>query len=327
MRLLGKTNLKVYEVGLGGIPIQRVNQETVNEIINKMYSLGMNFIDTARAYTNSETLLGNALKGKRSAFILATKSMAKTYEAMKEDINISLKNLQTTYIDIYQIHNPKKGSDLSGPLKALKEAQSEEKIKHIGITNHSKEYLEELITTDDFSTIQFPYNFLEAQGEELFKQAYQKNLGIIIMKPLAGGMIDNGALALKYIMKNPYISVAIPGMGSVDEVISNYSYRKDEFTEEELLYIKNLRDEVKQDFCHRCGYCLPCPQGIDIPLIFTFEAYYRRYGLAKWAQERYDSLVAKASSCLACGACEARCPYQLHIIDKLKKVDTLFKKD
>lgn len=325
MRILGKTGLEVYEVGLGGIPLQRINEEITKQIIQKMHQLGMNFIDTARAYTNSEALLGQALRNLRTDFIVATKSMAKTYEEMKSDIEKSLTNLQTNYIDIYQIHNPKEGTNLAGPLKALEEAKQEGKVRHIGITNHSAPYLLKLIKTYDFATIQFPYNFLEAQGEELFKYAQQNNIGTIVMKPLGGGVIDRGDLALKYIMKNPHISVAIPGMASLEEVKQNYNYSKGEYTQEELDYMADLRNKTEKDFCHRCGYCLPCKQGIDIPLMFTFANYYTKYGLIQWAKDRYNSLLIKADACIECGLCETKCPYQLHIINKLKKVNELFR--
>lgn len=327
MRILGRTNLKIYEVGLGGIPIQRVGQAEVNDIINTMHQLGMNFIDTARAYSNSEELLGHALLGRREDFIIATKSMAKTYEQMKADIHLSLEKLQTNYIDIYQIHNPKRDLNLRGILKALNEAKALGKIGYIGVSNHSSDYLKELLLSNNYDTIQFPYNFLEAQGKDLFSLAKAMNVGVIVMKPLAGGVIEKGNLALKYIMKNPNVSIAIPGMASTNEVIENYHYDKGDYTQDELDYMEKLRIETDKDFCHRCGYCLPCPQGIDIPTMFTFEAYYKRYGLKDWAKERYQSLSINASACVECRICESRCPYNLRIVEKIKKVRDVFIND
>lgn len=325
MKQLGKTKLMVHEVGLGGIPIQRINREEVGELIDEMLVQKMNFIDTARAYSNSEALIGEALKGRRDHFIVATKSMAKTYEAMKRDVDISLANLQTETIDLYQLHNPKATDDISGPFRALVEAKAMGKIRAIGITNHSASFLLECIKKYHFDTIQFPYNFLEAQGEEVFRVAHEAGLGTIAMKPLAGGVIKRGQLAIKFILNNPNITVVIPGMASVKEVIENNQLGDRSISISDLAYIEELKATTNQVFCHRCGYCLPCTKGIDIPVMFTFEGYFNRYDLKKWATERYLSMAVKADACIACGVCEARCPYQLHIIDKMKQVALIFK--
>ncbi len=279
MKELGKTGFLVHPIGLGGIPIQRVTAQAVKQIIDAMEAHHMNFIDTARAYTNSESLLGDALFGRREHFFLASKSMAKTYEAMKHDVETSLSNLKTTWIDCYQLHNPRNLNDIEGPLKALIEAREAGLIRHIGITNHSKEIMIEAMKLGVFETIQFPYNFLESQGEEVFIAAKRQGLGTIVMKPLAGGVIENGPLALKYILNNHNIDVVIPGMGSVDEVEQNQSVRPGAYLPEEEACIESMRTSLKEEFCHRCGYCLPCPQGIDIPVLFTFEGYHEPYHL------------------------------------------------
>ena len=204
MRILGKTNIYVNEIGCGGIPIQHVDQNVVNEMIDEMIKQKINFIDTARGYTVSEELLGIALEGKREKFILATKSMSRTYEGMKKDIETSLKNLKTDYIDLYQIHNVSLGEDISGALMALEEAKKEDKIRHIGVTSHSVKCLDMLINNPIFETIQYPYNIVENQAEELFEKANKMNIGIIVMKPLAGGAIDDAKLAIKYILNLLY---------------------------------------------------------------------------------------------------------------------------
>lgn len=324
-RILGKTNLKVSEIGLGGIPIQRVTQEDANILIDKLIEKGINFIDTARGYTISEAYFGNALVGKRDKFFLATKSMAKTYESMKEDINTSLTLLKTSYIDLYQMHNLSLGVDYSGMLKALQEAKEEGKIKHIGVTSHSLEFLLDIIEKDEIETIQFPYNFLETQAEELFKKAKEKNIGVICMKPFAGGAIEKGEISLKYILNNENISIAIPGMATLDEVEKNSKVIKGPFTKEELLYINKTKEELNNDFCRRCGYCKPCTVGIDIPSCFLFSGYIQRYHLKDWAIARYKTLSVDPSKCIECHKCEERCPYQLKIVEKLKKVVEEFK--
>lgn len=332
MRRLGKTNLMVNEIGLGGIPIQRVSVENVIDIVDELISSGVNLIDTARGYTVSEEYLGKALasnKGYREQIYLCTKSMSRTYEEMKRDIQISLKNLQTDYIDLYQFHNVKSKEEYdrimnNGAFLALQEAQAAGVVRHIGLTSHSKDFLLSIIDDYPFETIQFPYNILETEAEELFQKAQAYDIGIIVMKPLAGGAIDDSKLALKFILNNPNISVAIPGMASVEEVRENISVSSGEFNLEEMKKIEILKEQLGNDFCRRCGYCLPCTVGIDIPNCFMFEGYYNRYNLQSWAKGRYDYLTKHASDCIQCGKCETRCPYNLKIINKLKKVVDIF---
>ena len=222
-RTLGKTGLKISRLGFGGIPIQRTDAETTKAVIRFLHDAGVNYIDTARGYTVSEEYLGYALEGIRQDFVLATKSMARTKEAMQKDIEISLKNLRTDYIDLYQIHNPS-AADLEtiaapgGALEALAEAKAAGKIGHIGITLHPVELLEKAVDLPWVETIMFPYNIVETQAEELIRVCAQRNIGFICMKPLAGGAIDDAALALRYISNNPDVTVLIPGMGTVEEL-------------------------------------------------------------------------------------------------------------
>lgn len=320
MRILGKTNLKVNEIGLGGIPIQHTSQEIVCKMIDKMIEKNMNFIDTARGYTISEELIGKAIFGKRHNFILATKSMSRTYEGMKKDIEISLTNLKTNYIDLYQLHNVQLTEDISGALQALNEAKEEGKVKHIGITTHSIEVLEREVDKNIFETIQFPYNIVEKQAEELFTKAKEKNIGIIVMKPLAGGAIDDSKLAIKYILNNENISVIIPGMESVVQIEENSSVQKGKYSQGEKEKINSLRKELDSNFCRRCGYCQPCPIGINIPLMFLCEGYYLRYNLKEWAISRYESMKTKPSQCIKCGRCESKCPYNIKIRDRIDEI-------
>jgi len=323
MRVLGKTNLKVNEIGLGGIPIQGTNKQIVKSMIKTMCDEGVNFIDTARGYTNSEELLGEGIKGVREKFILATKSMSRTYEGMKKDIETSLEKLQTSYIDLYQMHNVQLMDDIKGAYEALEEAKQQGKVKHIGLTTHSVEVLQREAVLNRFETLQFPYNIIESQGEVLFEEANKKNIGIIVMKPLAGGSLDDADLALKYILNNKNISVVIPGMESVEQILQNNSVKAGGITDEEALKIEKIRKELKNDFCRRCGYCQPCPVGINIPLVFLCEGYYVRYGLEDWAKSRYNSMKVKPNECINCGRCEGKCPYKLNIREKIKKIANL----
>lgn len=326
MRNLGKTNIKVNRVGFGGIPIQRITQEETNLVIDELINHGVNFIDSARGYTVSEEYIGNAILGKRDKFIIATKSMSRTYDSMASDVEISLKNFKTDYIDLYQLHNIKPdeydkifNDDMA--YKALLDYKKQGKIKHIGITSHSIETIKKAVYSNKFDTIQFPYNIVEDQADEIFKEANKRNIGIIVMKPLAGGAIDNAKLAIKYILSKDYIDVVIPGMDSVNQVIENTSVLKDlEITKEEDIIINQIKDSLGNRFCRRCEYCMPCPVGINIPMNFLLEGYYSRYNLKEWSKDRYKSLEIKATDCIDCGKCESRCPYNLPIREMLKEV-------
>ena len=328
MKLLGKTNMKINRVGFGGIPIQRITQEETNYVIDELVNQNVNFIDTARGYTVSEEYIGNAIEGRREKFFIATKSMSRDYESMKADIEISLRNLKTDYIDLYQLHNVKSEEyenifDENRAYKALLEAQGEGKIKYIGITSHSLETIEKAIEDEKFSTIQFPYNIIEDQADEVFKKANKKGIGTIVMKPLAGGAIDDAKLAIKYILSKDYIDVVIPGMENIEQVRENVSVLKDtNITKDDEVKIAKIRNTMGKRFCRRCEYCLPCPLKINIPQNFLLEGYYTRYNLKEWAKERYASLEVKASACVECGLCETKCPYELPIREMLKNVSS-----
>lgn len=323
---LGKTGLKISRMGFGGIPIQRIDAQGTKELIHKMADAGVNYIDTARGYTVSEEYLGYALEGVRDKFVLATKSMARTKEAMTADIEKSLGNLRTEYIDLYQVHNPsmeqlEQVMNEGGALEALKEAQAAGKIRHIGLTAHSVAVFERALELDWVETIMFPYNIVESQGEELIARCKEKNIGFIAMKPLAGGAIENASLAIRYICANDNVTVVIPGMAEEKELEQNLRACLDEspLSEEEKKEIARIREQLGSNFCRRCNYCAPCTAGINIPSVFLFAGYLERYDLGDWARDRYDSLAVKASACVGCGECETRCPYQLPIREMLKK--------
>ncbi len=324
-RILGKTGLKVSRVGFGGIPIQRVQPEDVSRLMHRLAEAGVNYIDTARGYTVSEEYLGQALEGLRQQFILATKSMARDKAGMAQDIDASLRNLRTDYIDLYQLHNPSM-SQLEtviapgGGLEAMTEAKAAGKIGHIGLTAHSLEVFQFALTLPWVETIMFPYNIVERQGEDCIRQCQEKNIGFIAMKPLAGGAIEDGTLALRYICTNEDVTLAIPGMASEAEILENVaaSANPAPLSQEELGKIQAVRSQLGESFCRRCNYCQPCTAGIGISSVFLFEGYLSRYGLADWARSRYATLPVKASACLDCGVCESRCPYHLPIRQMLK---------
>ena len=326
-RVLGKTGLKISRLGFGGIPIQKIDAEGTKVLMHQLKAVGVNYIDTARGYTVSEEYLGYALEGIREDFIIATKSMARTKEAMAADIDISLKNLRTNYIDLYQVHNPnpeqlEQVMAPGGALEALLEAKAAGKIGHIGLTAHSLDVFKTALEQDWVETFMFPYNIVETHGEKLIAECAKRNIGFIDMKPLAGGAIEDATLALRYICANDAVTVVIPGMAEIKELEQNLAAVNDStpITNEEKAAFLAVRNQLGTNFCRRCNYCQPCAAGINISGCFLFDGYLQRYGLADWAKDRYASIPVKASACIGCGACEDRCPYHLPIRDMLKKV-------
>ena len=324
---LGKTGLRVSRMGFGGIPIQKVDASVTHALMERLAQRGVNYIDTARGYTVSEQFLGEALEGGlREKFVVATKSMARTKEDMARDIDISLKNLRTDYIDLYQTHNPSMAEleqviAPGGALEALMEAKAAGTSRQLGLTAHMAAVFERALELDWVETVMFPYNIVETQGEELMAKCREKNVGFICMKPMAGGALEDARLALRFIRQNENVSVVIPGMYDIHEIDENLAAVEDAsaLTEEELLKIQTIRRELGTQFCRRCNYCQPCTAGISISGIFVLEGYLQRYGLGDWAQKRYDALNKKAGDCVGCGACEKRCPYHLPIRQMLAR--------
>ncbi len=326
---LGSTGLQVSRLGFGGIPVQRIDQPRTRQLLEAAHKAGINYIDTARAYTVSEEWIGQALQqsGLRDEFIIATKCRAITAEEMAEELNASLRSLRTDHIELYQFHNPSP-EDFDriiapgGALEALKSAHAVGIVEHIGVTAHLAATFEKALACPDIETIMFPYNIVEQQGADLIARCKATGKAFIAMKPLAGGAIESGRLAIRYTLANPGVTVVIPGMAELRELSQNVAAAEDAspLTEEELAACEEVRKSLGTQFCRRCNYCAPCTVGIQIPNCFLFQGYLNRYGLEGWAHERYNTLPVKAGACIECGACETRCPYQLPIRQMLKKV-------
>ena len=329
---LGKTGLKASAISFGGIPIQRSDAANTMAVVDKLEEYGINYIDTARGYTVSEEYLGAALEGRRDKFILATKSMSRDKASMAQDVETSLKNLRTDHIDLYQLHNllEKDIERVFGPdgaYEALAEAKAAGKVGHIGVTCHSADAMKILVEryADKLETVMFPFNIVEDQGRDVLLLAREKGMGTIAMKPLAGGNLEDWNLALRYIAASGVMDISIPGMGSPEEAERDAAVDLTApLTQEELDRCAAIRKELGTQFCRRCGYCAPCPHRIDIPQNFLLPNYARKYGLAGWAQERYKAMPYHAGSCVMCGACEKRCPYNLPIRDMLEDVAKVF---
>lgn len=314
-------------MGVGGIPIQRADSEVAKQVIAAALELGVNFLDSARGYTDSEEKFGQALVGVRDRFIVATKSMSRDAAGMRRDLETSLRNFRTDYIDLYQLHNVSTEQDLEqaigpgGAVEALLEAKQAGLVRQIGVSSHNDQVLLKAVETGVFATIQAPVNAVERQFIPALQAARERGMGTIAMKPLAGGSFSRPDLALRQLLAEPLLDVLIPGVDSVAQMQQNAGLANDfqTLTEEEAALLAQEVLALGKGFCRRCEYCLPCPQGIRIPQVFILEGYVTRYNLAEWAQGRYAAMDSDAETCAECGICEGRCPYHLPIRDMLKR--------
>lgn len=324
-KTLGRTELLVKTLGFGGIPIQRVSEEEAIAVVRRCYELGLNYYDTARNYSNSEQRIGKALEDVRENVIYATKSHQKTANGIRKELAISLKNLRTDYIDIYQLHNVtteeqwKQVREPGGAVEAVNEAKESGKIRHISVTSHNPDLAIKLVKSNLFSTLMIPYNYLALKPQEkLLPLCNKLNVGTIIMKPFGGGAFSNANTALKFVYNNPNVDIVIPGVPVIAELEENYRVWLSDLTisEEEKELIEKDRVELGKNYCRGCGYCQPCPQEISISFILRAEKQtLRRMG---WSEGRVNSLknaFAKAKTCIKCGECESRCPYELPIME------------
>ncbi len=335
-RSLGATGLTIKRVGFGGIPIQRISEVEAIRVVRKSYESGINFFDTARVYTNSEEKIGKALNTVRDEVVLSTKTVKRTKEGLLEDLNTSLKMLQTDRIDLYQLHMVSKAEEWrqicsnGGALEGLYEAKKMGKIDHIGITSHNPELLVDILKEDIFETIMIQFNYLTPNAiDELLPLCRKKNIGVIAMKPMGGGALSDKKTALKYALNNRDIDVVIPGMMSENEVMENIEIGSANavMTEYDFNVINKDKVELGNEFCRACDYCKPCPQGISIS--FVLRAEKQLIKLSGWSP-RFEKQIPeenkKISSCLKCGDCERRCPYELPIRELLpKKIESLMR--
>lgn len=321
---LGKTGLVIEQNAFGALPIQRVNLEEAVKIIRKAYEGGMTFFDTARAYSDSEIKLGEALVGIRENVIIATKTAATTPEGFWKDLNQSLENLKTDYIDIYQFHWPKqcyKPNDGTGMYECMLEAKKQGKIRHIGITNHSIDIAYEAIECGYYETLMFPFSYLSTEKElNLAKACKEANVGFISMKSLAGGLITNSKAAYAFICQydNVLPIWGIQRESELDEFLS-YMDHEPQMNEELEAVIKHDQEELMGEFCRGCGYCMPCPVGIQINTCARMSLLLRRSPSASHLSESGQAMMKKIEDCLNCGKCKSKCPYGLNTPELLKR--------
>lgn len=313
---LGKTEIIVDKNGFGALPIQRVSEDTAEKLLLRAYEGGMRFFDTARFYTDSEKKMGQAFKGMREKVYIATKTAAVTPEAFWKDLNTSLENLQTDYIDLYQFHNPSfcpKPGDGSGVYEAMLEAKEKGMVRHIGITNHRLSVAKEAIQSGLYETLQFPFCYLASEKElELVEMCKEADMGFIAMKALSGGLITNSAAAYAYLAKydNVLPIWGVQRMYELEEFLS-YIENPPVMTPELQKIIDDDRAELAGEFCRGCGYCMPCPVGIEINNCARMSLLLRRSPAQLQLTEQVQEKMKLIEKCLQCGKCASKCPYGL----------------
>ena len=326
---LGKTGLKIEKNGFGALPIQRDSFDETKEIVQKAYANGINFYDTARAYTDSEEKLNYAFEGfnekyPRESIIIATKTQGENRKDIEKDIKVSLDKLGTDYIDLYQIHNPSfcpTEGDGSGAYDALFDLYDEGIIRHIGFTSHKVELAKEAIESGLYETIQFPFSYLTGPNElSIVEMARSNNIGFIAMKAMSGGLNRSSKAAYAYIHSFDNV-VPIWGVQRMSELEEFLSYMKEDVKLDKELeeIIRQERDELQGDFCRGCAYCMPCPQDIQIFICARMSLWMRRFPTEPNLDEATQEKMKQIEECTECGQCISKCPYELNIPELLKK--------
>jgi predicted aldo/keto reductase-like oxidoreductase len=343
-RILGKTGWKISIIGFGAIKLPRVSQKDCDALLNRAIDLGINYVDTADCYGDSEEKIGRALNRRRKEFYLSTKVDERDAPGVMRKLERCLQRLKTEWIDLVLFHDVR-GSDYErifdkGGLEALEKAKEQGKVSQIGISIHqSVSMMKKAIESGVFSALMVAYSPIDEDRltADLIPWAHQKGIGVIAMKPLAGGKLGESLrgwnrkyfkgqspaqASLRYILTNPHITCAIPGMTNLKELEENVKVGEDfrNLTSEEIGVLMDWVGEVGKGFCRNCGYCLPCSEGVPIPDIFRFESYYESYGMKRWAIEQYRLLPVKAEACSSCGQCLERCPYGVTIPERLREI-------
>jgi len=329
---LGATALEISEIGFGGIPIIPLPREQAVSVVKHCFDRGITFFDTANMYPTSEEKIGAALKTVRDQVVIATKTTQRDAAGAADHIDLSLRQLQTDWIDVYQLHNVSNPENLEqvlaprGAYEAAVNARDAGKIRFIGISSHSISTAIQAVKTGLFQTLQFPFNFIESDPrQDLFPLAVQNQLGIIGMKPLGGGLLERADLCFRFLQQHPDV-VPIPGVRSnaeADEIIELYQ-NPQPLSEADWKDIEAIRSNLGKKFCHRCEYCMPCEQGVQIPSVLIFQAAAKRLSredVKGWIGKAMQS----AEQCVECGECEPKCPYNLPIADLLKENLALYR--
>ena len=320
---LGKTGITTPQNAFGALPIQRVDIDQAVHLLRKAYDGGMTFFDTARAYSDSEIKVGKAFEGMRNKVYIASKTTAKDPEQFWKELDTTLTNLKTDYLDIYQLHcvpQCYKPDDGTGMYEAMVEAKRLGKIRHIGITAHKIGIAEEIIESGLYETLQFPFCYLATDRDvELVRSCEKVGMGFIAMKGLSGGLLTNSEACMAFMSEYNVLPIwGIQRDKELDEWLSFFD-RDVRMTDEIRAFIEKERTELLGDFCRGCGYCAPCTVGIPINNCARMSQLIRRAPSEEFLGEFWQGEMMKIEQCIDCGACKKRCPYELDIPTLLRK--------
>lgn len=333
---LGSTGIVTLQNAFGALPIQRVSKDEAVVLLRRAHEGGMTFFDTARAYSDSEEKVGAAFEGMRDEVTIATKSQARDPEALARELETSLALLKTDHVDIYQLHcvdRCYRPGDGTGMYEALEEFKRQGKILHIGITAHKIGVAEEIVASGLYETLQFPLSYLSTEREEaLVRACAAADMGFIAMKGLAGGLLTNARACMAYMSQfdNVVPIWGIQRQAELDQWLAFMDGGAGEgaadaagagtplLDDETRAFIASERAELAGNFCRGCGYCMPCPMGITINQCARMSLMLRRAPSASWLDGHWQAEMAKIDSCVECGQCMTRCPYELPIPELLR---------
>ena len=320
---LGSTGIETPQNAFGALPVQRVSTEDAVKLLRRAYDGGMTFFDTARAYTDSEEKVGLAFEGMRDKVYIATKTTAKTPEQFMSDLDTSLRLLKTDHIDIYQLHCVPvcyRPGDGTGMYEAMEEAKAQGKIRHIGITAHKIGVAEEIVQSGLYETLQYPFSYLASDRDiALVNACREADMGFIAMKGLSGGMLTDSRACMAFMTMYDVLPIwGIQRESELDEWLSFFSDTP-AMTDEIAAFIAKDREELLDEFCRGCGYCMPCTAEITINQCARMSQMIRRAPSAAWLSDYWQKEMMKIDDCTSCGICMTRCPYELKIPELLKK--------
>ncbi|NLT58064.1 MAG: aldo/keto reductase [Clostridiales bacterium] len=312
---LGRTEILATRTAFGALPLQRQPVEEVTKLLRHAYDSGINFYDTARMYSDSEEKIGIALGDVRDKIFISSKTHQFTAAQVRENLETSLRNLKTDYIDLMQVHNPpfcpRPGGE-DGVYDELLKAKQEGKIRHIGLTNHREHIAREAVESGLYETLQFPFSYLSSASELQLKQVcIEADMGFLAMKPFGGGVMASGAAVYWFFMQHRDV-VPLYGMQHMHELEEMLGYTDNPPQEAEVAaIIEEDRRELSGNFCRNCGYCAPCPIGIRTDMVLRSYYNLRRMPLFQMMTEDWYNMMKVTEDCIACGSCSSKCPYEL----------------
>jgi len=327
--IFGKTGLTVSRTGFGCIPIQRISYDDSTALLRHAYDNGVTLYDTANGYTTSEDRIGIALHHVRDKIVLCTKSGAQTPDQLMEHIENSLRMLRTDYIDVFQLHNPSfvpRPDGKDGLYACALKAKEQGKIRYIGITAHSKDNAKEAVLSGLYDTLQYPISYLSSNEElALIAICKERNIGVLAMKSLCGGLITNAKAAFAFLRQYENV-IPIWGMQKMSELNEFLLYEKEPPVLDSVLLnaIEADKKELSGSFCRCCGYCLPCPANIPINNAARITFLARRAVKEYWLSDEWQKNMRLIDNCTNCGHCKQNCPYVLDVPSLLKAQQTEF---